>query len=115
MKDLTQIRANLKDHLILNGGTSEDDGMAVELYLNYATLKIIASWGGGWDHISVSKKDRCSTWEEMCFVKDIFFHPAETVIQYHPAKNVYVNNHPNCLHLWRPQNIDIPTPPLNFV
>jgi hypothetical protein len=33
------------------------------------------------------------------------------VVQYHPAKSEYVNNMPNCLHLWRPVNEAMPTPP----
>lgn len=76
----------------------------------------IASKGGGWDHVSVSiksdvrKVDRCPTWEEMCFLKDLFFDKDKVVMQLHPAENDYVNNHPHCLHLWRPQNAVIPTP-----
>lgn len=72
---------------------------------------VVFSWGGGWDHVSVSFQRRCPTWEEMCIVKDIFFRDDECVVQYHPAKKDYVNMHPYCLHLWRPQNEKIPMPP----
>jgi hypothetical protein len=81
-------------------------------------LFVIASDGGGWEHVSVSPVDlkRCPTWEEMCFVKDAFFEPEETVIQYHPAKSRYVNCHPYTLHIWRPMfEGAIPLPPLEFV
>ncbi len=117
MKDLTQLRANLKDHTILSGGGDSDDGLAAQLtYKGYTNqLQVIASWGEGWDHVSVSINGRCPLWDEMCFVKDMFFHPGETVIQYHPAEKQYVNNHPNCLHLWRPQNHNVPMPPIHFV
>ena len=47
----------------------------------------------------------------MCILKDIFFNEDDTVVQYHPAKSEYVNNVPNCLHLWRPINDVMPTPP----
>lgn len=67
-------------------------------------LKIIASDGGGWDHVSISLPTRCPTWQEMCFVKDLFFDPDETVVQFHPAVSEYVNLHPYCLHLWKDQN-----------
>ncbi len=43
--------------------------------------------------------------------KDMFFKEDEIVVQYHPAKSEYVNNMPNCLHLWRPTNGALPTPP----
>lgn len=76
-----------------------------------ATLRVIASDGEGWDHVSVSLATRCPTWDEMCFVKRQFFGPEETVIQFHPAVEAYVNCHPFCLHLWRPQEVEIQLPP----
>lgn len=51
------------------------------------------------------------SWDDMCQLKDMFFKENETVVQYHPAKSEYVNNMPNCLHLWRPTNGALPTPP----
>lgn len=68
-----------------------------------ATMRVICSDGGGWDHVSVSLKTRCPTWEEMAFVKGLFFGDEEPAMQLHPAKSQYVNHHPFCLHLWRPQ------------
>jgi hypothetical protein len=65
-------------------------------------LKIIASSGLGWDHVSVSLPDRTPTWEEMSLVKRVFFLPTEVVMQLHPSESEYVNHHPFCLHLWRP-------------
>jgi len=55
----------------------------------------------GWDHVSVSLRNRCPTWEEMCFVKDLFWREDETVVQFHPKKSKYVNKMQYCLHLWR--------------
>lgn len=45
----------------------------------------------------------------------MFFREDEVVIQYHPAKSEYVNNVPNCLHLWKSQKQDMPTPPFIMV
>lgn len=78
-------------------------------------MVVVFSWGGGWDHVSVSFRNKTPTWDEMCIVKDIFFHENECVIQYHPPKSEYVNNHPHTLHLWKPQNGTIPMPPKIFV
>ena len=47
----------------------------------------------------------------MCFVKDIFWEPDVCVVQFHPARSQYVNNHPYCLHLWHPLEADLPAPP----
>ena len=60
-------------------------------------------------------KGRIPTWEEMCKIKSLFWDEEDTVIQYHPAKTEYVNNHPNVLHLWRSIDQVIPTPPTELV
>lgn len=54
-----------------------------------------------WDHVSVSRKNRCPNWAEMCEAKRFFFMPEDCVIQYHPPQSQYVNLHETCLHLWR--------------
>lgn len=73
---------------------------------------VIASDGAGWDHVSVSiNRNRTPSWEQMCYVKDLFWTPDETVIQYHPRCEDYVNNAPNCLHLWRSQTEKHELPP----
>ena len=71
-----------------------------------ASLKIVASGGDdpvsdGWEHVSVSTQHRCPNWIEMSFVKNLFWSDDETVIQFHPMRSEYVNNHPFVLHLWR--------------
>lgn len=76
-------------------------------------FQVIASDGGGWEHVSVTtaRKKRCLTWEEMCFIKNLFWDPDEDVIQYHPARKDYINVHPTVLHLWKPIGIELPKPP----
>lgn len=81
-------------------------------------LCMIASNAEGWEHVSVSilgKKDKTPTWAEMNFVKDLFWSEDDVVMQLHPRKTDYVNQHPGCLHLWRPIGQEIPTPPIDFV
>jgi len=74
-------------------------------------LRVIASSGGGWDHVSVSRRNRCPNWPEMSHVKNLFFRPDETVMQLHVPASDHVNDHEFCLHLWRPQDAEIPRPP----
>jgi hypothetical protein len=64
-----------------------------------------------WEHVSVSTRHRPPTWNEMCFVKDLFWDPEEPVMQLHPPRSEWVNNHPYTLHLFRPTNCKIPLPP----
>lgn len=80
-----------------------------------AVLQVIASDGVGWDHVSVSLPNRNPNWEEMCFIKDLFFHATECALQYHPPQDSYVNVHEHCLHLWRPHAEVIPRPPIELV
>lgn len=78
-------------------------------------LKIVISDGGLWDHVSVSLPNRCPNWPEMCFIKDLFFELNETVVQFHPSIEEYVNCHPHCLHLWRSQTDIHELPPSEMV
>lgn len=80
-------------------------------------LKIIASGADetGWEHVSVSTHRRVPNWIEMCFVKNLFWDEEECVVQFHPPKSDYVNNHPYCLHLWKPTRVTIPRPPSELV
>lgn len=73
--------------------------------------KVIASDGEGWEHVSVSFPTRCPSWAEMAHIKGLFWDAGDCVVQFHPPESEYVNNHPYCLHLWRPTGHDIPTPP----
>ena len=74
-------------------------------------LVIIASAGMGWDHVSVSRRNRCPNWAEMAHVARHFFADDETAMQLHVPAAEHVNNHPYCLHWWRPQDQPIPRPP----
>lgn len=77
-------------------------------------LRVIACDGAevGWEHVSVSVDSaKCPTWEEMCFIKDLFWNKDEWVIQFHPNEKDYINIHPGVLHLWKPVNANLPTPP----
>ena len=75
-----------------------------KLYLVIATIE------GGWDHVSVSREDRCPTWEEMDAIKRLFFRDDEVVVQLHVPPAEHINLHPRCLRLWRPQGFDLPLP-----
>ena len=89
------------------------DGGIGEVSYGKLVGSVIWSFGGGWEHVSVApyKRSYVPSWDDMCKLKDMFFHENECVVQYHPPKSEYVNNLPNCLHLWRPINEALPMPP----
>lgn len=68
-----------------------------------------------WQHVSVSLPDRCPTWDEMCFIKDLFWDEEHTVMQLHPPKSEWISNAKYCLHLWRYIGGEIPMPPAIMV
>lgn len=102
------------------GSTKEygNNGVFVIPYSRGVKMRVIVSDGEGWEHVSCSPVDsegnsleRVATWQEMCWLKELFWQDDEVVVQYHPAKKSYVNCHPYVLHLWRPTGEEIPTPP----
>ena len=113
MKNISEIKKNPRLLVDQEG----DDGFAALLVhpLIKDAVVIIASWGGGWEHVSASLRKRCPSWEEMCMIKDIFWDDEECVVQYHPPKSKYVNCHPHCLHLWKKIGTEFETPPKIFV
>lgn len=114
MKTLDEIKG-LSNLIVYNIGA---DGGCGNLYLGGTKARaavVVFSWGGNWEHVSVSYPNRCPTWEEMCKVKNMFWNEDECVVQYHPPKSEYVNNYPYCLHLWRKSGENFETPPKNFV
>lgn len=90
------------------------------------TLYVIASDaldGIEWEHVSVHAakqfnnqfKPLTPTWDEMCYIKSLFWDAEDCVIQYHPPESKYVNIHKNVLHLYRPVAAVIPLPPIEAV
>lgn len=108
------------DELRLFGALGDSKNGCFKVFVKGRSFFCVASDGGGWDHVSISpcnqKRTFCPTWEEMSAIKDMFFDPEECAVEYHPPKSQYVNNHPFCLHLWRPNGgSGIPMPPMAFV
>lgn len=78
-------------------------------------LRIVASNGGGWDHLSVSTADRCPTWMEMEHVRKIFGKSYEIWVQFGVPSTEHINFHPYCLHWWRHHHREIRLPPSNMI
>lgn len=109
MRTIEEIRkqANIMvQHVDVDGGSGE-------VWFGRVSGSVIWSYGGGWEHVSFApfKRYYMPSWDDMCRIKNIFFYPEEWAVQYHPAESEYVNNVPNCLHLWRPTDQVLPTPP----
>lgn len=118
---LTVVHPSLSAGRVRSGQYASDDSWGVCGAFLVASpkgcdLRILASNADypeshGFEHVSVSLPNRCPNWPEMCFAKDLFWGPDECVIQYHPPKADYVNNHNFCLHLWKDTRTEIRRPP----
>lgn len=96
-------------------GDKNSDGGAFKVPFDGREFYVIASHGGGWDHVSVSLDNRCPNWKEMSYLKNLFFGEEALVVQYHPPRSKYKNLHPYCLHMWEPHDNHIQLPPDEFV
>lgn len=92
------------------GGDNGNGAFFIPLRPGQHPMRVIASDGLGWEHVSVSLPDRCPTWDEMCRIKAMFWDDDDCVVQFHPPRSEYVNNHPYCLHMWRQVGADFPMP-----
>jgi hypothetical protein len=92
-------------------GNNENGVFAFKSPVDDKVLRVIASRGDGWEHVSVSKINKTPTWREMEFIKHKFFEADEVCMQLHVAEAEHISFHDYCLHLWRPTTIAIPLPP----
>ena len=109
MRDKEEIR----NHPRVNIDREDSEGMGGMIAMPGWSGSVIATFGAGWDHVSVApfQKRVTPSWNDMCILKDIFFKEDEVAIQIHPAKSEYVNNVDNCLHLWRCNYKEMVLPP----
>jgi len=104
--------------LLVSDETYGNNGVFLIPYKN-VKLFVVASDQCRWEHVSIHvecvKKKRTPFWEEMCFIKDLFWREDEEVIQFHPRKADYINCHPYTLHLWKNQDMIYELPPAVMV
>lgn len=82
--------------------------------IDKALLLCVASEGMGWDHVSVTRRNRTANWPEMCQIVDLFWESTDTVMQLHLPALERADDNLHCLHLWRPIDAEIPKPPFSW-
>jgi hypothetical protein len=103
-------RAEVDVHRVtLHGQTGDSKNGAFDI--KPKGLHVIASSGMGWEHVSISRRKRVPEYYDLKYCKDLFWSGEDCVMQFFPPQSVHVNCHPYCLHLWRPTDHDVPTPP----
>lgn len=56
--------------------------------------------GALWLHVSMSRRGRLPSWEDLRFVKDVVIGRDRKALQILPSADEYVNIHPHVLHLY---------------
>ena len=56
--------------------------------------------GKRWLHLSLARRSRLPSWEEVRLVKDLFLGKERLAVQVLPPASRYININPHCLHLW---------------
>ena len=132
MRDAASVNKFRREMRGTHWETTEADGMygcfmvpiderhSAECIVSSGTDPSCKETGLDWEHVSLKiryrrtdgrYKMRLPTWEEMQFIKEVFWKDDEAVIQIHPPKSDYVNTHPYVLHLWRPTDGQLRLPP----
>ena len=124
MKNLDNISNFRRIDLYSDGflGDEANGAFIIDRYNNGEFYLVIASNGQGWEHVSVTihKKNggsvkKCPSYQEMMMIKEKLFSEEDVVFQLHPREEDYINTHPYCLHLWKPNNCNMVVPPLNSI
>ncbi len=114
LRNLDHFRLRGQDIIDAFGSTGDhaNGAFLIPVPGQMTVLKVLASAGDGWDHISISVKgqQRTPTWAEMEIAKKAFFGDVVAMQLHLPAKD-HINCHPYTLHVWIPHGRDIPTPP----
>lgn len=114
MKDKTEI---LNDRRVLKVFKDVNNGKVSKLKLEVRSNKasdkclVCMTCIDGWEHLSVSHKNKIPSWLCMEEMKEMFFNDDEEAFQFHPKMENYVNNNEYTLHIWRKQDGTMSTPP----
>lgn len=110
-EEITQDKRILK--IYKNIETDQVAKLKVEVRSNKASDKCLVSLTicKGWEHLSVSHKNKIPSWLTMQEMKELFFEDDEECFQLHPKADDYINNNEYTLHIWRPIHMIFPTPP----
>ena len=106
---------HLDAYRVVIPGYEDQDHQNGVLQIKPRGLGVIFSNGEGWQHVSVSRRRRTPSYEDMDEIKREFWSDDVCVMQLHVPVSDHVNCHSYCLHLWCPLDAEIPRPPAIFV
>jgi hypothetical protein len=86
------------------GQSNKSNGLA-------AIVDTLTIDGKQWRHLSVSRRSRTPSHEDMMLAADAFLDRDHVVLSIYPRRAEWVNLHNFCLHLWQPIGFDpVPDP-----
>lgn len=105
----------LFDARLPRGWMAVKEGIDGRAYQNKSAGLIVISSVGNydgrwWQHVSVSRRSRMPTYDDLALVKRLFVGEHAMALQVFPKASDHVNLHPYCLHLWSPVDGESPLP-----
>lgn len=93
-----------------------NNGMFLIPHQKYAKdrFQVTCSDGMGWEVVSFTyyKKNKTPTWDDSCYIKDLFWEEEEAVMQLHRPASLRVSERKFVIALMRPIEVEIPQPPV---
>lgn len=68
----------------------------------FGRCRVIVSQDNGLWHLSISRKDRLPSYDELKYARYAYLPDVPYLVQIFPPKEDFVNVHQFCLHLWEP-------------
>ena len=102
MRDVNEI---LSDKRVIKVYKNVDNGIVSKLKLEVRSYKasdkclIQLTCINGWEHLSVSHKNKIPSWLTMEEMKEMFFRDDEEAYQFHTKMDNYINNNEYSLHI----------------
>jgi hypothetical protein len=80
----------------VDGVSWRSDSLGIAVIMSGATEQD----GKRWLHLSLSRKSRLPSWDDVRLVKNLFLGRERLAVQVLPPESRYINIHPHVLHLW---------------
>lgn len=107
----------LSDKRIKKVYKNVDNGIILKIKFDVHSIKasdtclVSLTCVDGWEHLSVSHKNKIPSWLCMEEMKELCFKDDEECFQFHPKIDDYINNNEYTLHIWRRTDGRMEPPP----
>jgi len=121
-QQLASLSMQLRDLVLKDGPMEEEDidenlrtgkfRNSMFVHDGFTVMFTVENHGtSAYQHLSVSRKERYPSWDEIVLFRSLFFEDDDEIVQVIPKESDYVNVHDNCFHMW----LDISGPHMTWL